>query len=180
MARKRLIMALVVAAAVLAAQGPLDASRLGGTRDSFVVLVRGQVRGFEVTTVERTSSGIFVTDVTDLMPVMRQLTHVQLSSGGGVVSVKQEGTVQGQPISTDVAYAQGRATGLARTLGRDGKIREIVVDERVPPGVVDDNAVLALLPAIEWAPASRSRCRCSPLGSTSFTPPPSRWSEPRR
>lgn len=152
MARQWLIVALVVAPAVLSAQGPLNPSGLAGTRDSFVVLVQGQVRGFEVTTVERTSSGIFVTDVTDLMPVMRQHTQVQLSSGGAVVSVKQEGTVQAQPILIDVVYAGGRATGRARTLGRDGKMREIAVDEQVPPGVVDDNALLALLPAIEWAP----------------------------
>ena len=55
MARKRLVIALVVAPAVLSAQGPLNPSHLGGTRDRFVVLVQGQVRGFEATTVERTA-----------------------------------------------------------------------------------------------------------------------------
>jgi hypothetical protein len=51
-------------------------------------------------------------------------------------------------MKIDVAYGGGRATGSATTPGPQG-MKSITVDAALPPGAVDDNALMALLPTLE-------------------------------
>ena len=154
MFRRLLAVSLVVVATPAAAQGPIDFSKVQATRDSFVVLVQGTPRGFEVTAVERSADGIVVRDETDLMPLLKQDTEVRLGPGGEMRSVKQRGSMQGQPMTIDVRYLGGRATGDASVPGASGAIERKVVGADVPPGTIDDNVVLPLLVGLPWAPGA--------------------------
>lgn len=154
MHRYSLSLACLLVATPAAAQGPIDFAKVQSTRDSFVVLVQGTPRGYEVTSVERTADGILVRDETNLMPLMRQTTDVRIGPAGEMRSVKQTGEAQGKPMGIDVRYLGGRATGDASTPARDGTIEKKVIGADVPPGTIDDNVVLPLLVGLPWAPGA--------------------------
>jgi hypothetical protein len=149
------VLLLPLLVAPVAAQGPIDFSKIQPTRDSFVVLVQGTPRGFEVISVERSADGIRVLDETNLMPVMRQETTVRLTTTGELRSVKQSGLAQGKPMSIDVRYLNGRATGTASTPSQSGEIENRVISAEVPADGVDDNIVLPLLAGATWGPDTK-------------------------
>ncbi len=122
--------------------------------DSFEVRLQGNPFGYQVTRLERDGAGWRHTDVTVLGPIVNQKTVVTFGSDGAMQSVKQEGTAQGQPMAIDVAYANGRATGSAKTPGAQGPT-EVKVNAEVPAGALDDNLVQAVLPMLPLAPGAR-------------------------
>lgn len=139
-------------AAPAAAQSPINFSKLQPSRDSFVVLVQGQPRGYEVISLLKTSVGFTLQDDTNIMPMMQQRTDVSMTSQGVMQQVTQKGTAGGKATSIDVKYAEGKAMGMAMSPGQDGVIKHVMVAAEVPAGAVDDNTVLPLLAAVDWKP----------------------------
>jgi zinc protease len=132
----------------------LDYSRLVARSDSFTVLVQGNPLGFMRTTLEKTPQGFRYVERTVIGPVLDQTSELTFSSSGVMQAVKQTGKVQGMDTKIDVAYADGRVKGSATAPGAQG-IRTIAVDTTVPAGVIDDNALSALTPAMRWAPGAK-------------------------
>lgn len=136
---------------VKASSVALDPRRLQATRDSFVVMVQGNPFGFVRSVVARGADGGFtITETSEIGPIVQQTTTVTLSDRLAPLRVEQTGTVQGMATKVDVTYAGGKATGSAATPGPAG-IEQKTVDADVPAGVVDDNALSALLPTLPWA-----------------------------
>jgi hypothetical protein len=122
--------------------------------DSFQVRLQGNPFGFVSTRLERTAEGWRYTDQTVLGPVINQKTVVTFSATGAMQAVTQEGTAQGQPLATTLAYASGKVTGKATTPGPQGA-KESAVNADVPAGALDDNVVQALLPLMPLAPGAK-------------------------
>jgi zinc protease len=122
--------------------------------DSFQVRLQGNPFGFVSTRLERTAEGWRYTDQTVLGPVINQKTVVTFSATGAMQAVTQEGTAQGQPLATTLAYASGKVTGKATTPGPQGA-KESAVNADVPAGALDDNVVQALLPLMPLAAGAK-------------------------
>jgi hypothetical protein len=133
------------------AQSPIDFGALAARRDSFVVMVQGNVLGFQRTVVERTETGFRVTDDVVVSPIMNQRTEIDLASDGTLRWTQQTGRVRGQDTRIDIVYADGRAKGTATTPTMAGS-QTITIDTTVVAGAIDDNLITALLPAFAWTP----------------------------
>jgi zinc protease len=136
---------LTVAAAAL----PLDASKLAARTDSFTILVQGNPFGYQKATLTKTADGWLFAEEAQIGPILNQKTEVALSGTGEVRKVTQAGKVQGQDMKIDVTVANGRATGSATTPGAQG-MKSVTVDTDVPVGIIDDNGLTALIPALPW------------------------------
>ncbi|HSJ62292.1 MAG TPA: insulinase family protein [Gemmatimonadaceae bacterium] len=141
--------ALTVAAEAL----PLDASKLAARTDSFTILVQGNPFGFQKSTLTKTDDGFLFVEEAQIGPIMSQKTEVTLSGTGETRTVTQAGKVQGQDMKIDVTIANGRATGSATTPGPQG-MKSVTVDTEVPGGIIDDNGLTALIPALPWSGTS--------------------------
>jgi zinc protease len=141
---------LVIKAAAL----DLDMSKLVARSDSFTVMVQGNPFGWQRSTLAKTDSGFTYTDESVIGPIAQQTTVVTFTDKIEMQAVKQTGKVQGQDVSIDVAYASGRAKGSAISPTPQG-LQPITVDAEVPAGVLDDNALLAILPALKWSPTAK-------------------------
>lgn len=122
--------------------------------DSFQVRLQGNPFGYQLSRLEKGADGWTLTEQTVLGPIVNQKTVVAFGGDGAMRSVKQEGTMQGQAMATDVAYAGGRATGKAKTPGAQGPT-EVTVNADVPAGAIDDNLLQALLPLMPLAPGAK-------------------------
>jgi hypothetical protein len=138
-----------------AAPVTLDPGRLAARRDSFAFMVQGREFGHLTEVVERTADGWTVTQVTVLGPVGTQTTTFTLSDRLEMRRVQQTGKLGGNDVGLDVTYADGRATGSARSPQPTGGVEAVTVNAEVPPGVIDDNAVGTLLSTLPWAPNAR-------------------------
>jgi hypothetical protein len=149
------VAALLVAASSLGAQGPspINFGNLAARSDSFVVMVQGNAMGFQRSTVERTESGFRLIDDVQIGPIMTQHTEVDFGPDGTLRSTKQTGTVRGQSTTIDITYHDGRAKGSATTPSVAGLVTTSI-DTAVASGAIDDNLITALLPALDWSPAS--------------------------
>ena len=124
--------------------------------DSFTVLLQGRPFGFARTEIQRTPAGIVVTERQELGPVITQTTTTTLSDQLQMRKVEQVGKVQGQDTKIDVTYAGGRAKGTARApKPPSGAIEETTIDAEVPAGVIDDNVLTVLVPAMPWTASSK-------------------------
>jgi hypothetical protein len=141
--------ALTVAAEAL----PLDASKLAARTDSFTIMVQGNPFGFQKSTLTKTDDGFLFVEEAQIGPIMSQKTEVALSGAGETRKVTQAGKVQGQDMTIDVTVANGRATGSATTPGPQG-MKSVTVDTEVPGGIIDDNGLTALIPALPWSGTS--------------------------
>jgi len=135
------------------AQSPINFGTLVARRDSFVVLVQGNVLGFHRTVVERTETGFRVVDDVEISPVMSQRTEVELLADGTLRSTRQAGRVRGHDTRIDVTYADGRAKGSA-TIPTVAGAHTITIDTTVAAGAIDDNLITALLSAFAWTPTA--------------------------
>lgn len=129
---------------------PLDASKLVARTDSFSILVQGNPFGFQKSTLTKTADGFQYVEESQIGPILTQRTEVTLSGTGALRTIAQSGKVQGQDMKIDVTVADGHATGSATTPGPQG-MRNITVDTDVPDGIIDDNGLTALLPALPWS-----------------------------
>lgn len=134
----------------------LDLSALTARRDSFAVLVQGTALGYQTAALELLPDGYRYTENTSLAGFVSQLTTLEMDKSGAMRSVKQTGKVQGQDVSIDVKYQNGRATGTARTPDpATRQLKSVTLDTAIAPGTLDDNAIQALIPAFRWAPNAK-------------------------
>src|SRR5690606_11836786 len=129
---------------------PLDATKLVARTDSFSILVQGNPFGFQKSTLTKTADGFQYVEESQIGPIITHRTEVALSGTGALRSVTQSGKVQGQDMKIDVTVADGHATGSATTPGPQG-MKNVTVDTDVPDGIIDDNGLTALLPALPWS-----------------------------
>lgn len=137
-------------AAALAA----DASKLAARRDSFALMVQGNAFGSMVTALEKTATGWRYSENTMLGPIGRTQSEVMFDNALTMTAAKGSGTMQGQVLNTDIAYAGGKATGTASAPGQGG-VKTTKVDATVAPGTIDDDMLTALLPALAWSPTAK-------------------------
>jgi len=154
--KKRTAFVLALACPLsLAAQSssPINFAALAARSDSFVVMVQGNALGFQRTSIERTETGFRVVDDVQIGPIMNQHTEMELAADGAMLSTHQTGQVRGQQTSIEIAYRDGRAKGSATTPSIAG-VQTTAIDTTIAAGVIDDNLITALLPAMEWGPAA--------------------------
>lgn len=132
---------------------PFDPAALSARADTFEMRVNGQTFGTQTTTLEAVDGGWRFRETTTI-PHGSQTTEVRFDAALRMQSVSQRGTIGGQEMRIDVAYAGGRAVGTAATPGPEG-IRAIDVDVAVPPCAVDDNVLTELIGALPWSPGAR-------------------------
>jgi hypothetical protein len=76
---------------------------------------------------------------------------VVFDTAGRMRRLEQTGKVRGQDTRIALSYGGGRVRGQAQVLDSLGKPRTLAVDTAVSAAIVDDNALIALLPALPWA-----------------------------
>ncbi len=119
--------------------------------DSLVIMAQGQPVGVQVATIARGADTVVYTEVTTLGPQLNQQTRVVFDTAGRMRQLEQTGKVRGQDTKIQLAYAAGRVKGRAAVLDSLGKPATFAIDTTVAPGIVDDNALVALLPTLPWA-----------------------------
>lgn len=177
-----LLIVLALTAGPLLAQEPVatqpepaaasfDPAGLEARSDSFAMLVNGSPIGGQRLDLERLADGWRFTERTEIGGRMEQRTTVALDDRLAPVSVRQVGSAMGDSMGIRVDYTAGRAVGTARTPSPQGVFEEAEIDAEVPDGVVDDNTLQILLPALEWSPdaAYRLRVFSSGIGETRQT-----------
>jgi hypothetical protein len=127
----------------------VDVSKLAARTDSFTILVQGNPFGYQKSTLTKSANGWVYADETQIGPIVNQKTEVTFSGTGETRKVVQSGKVQGQDTKVDVTVADGRATGSATTPA--SQMKSVTVDTDVPPGIIDDNGLTALIPALPWS-----------------------------
>lgn len=115
--------------------------------DTFAFRVNGQQFGTQVVKLVRADDG-FRFEETTTMPMGGQTSVVLMTPQLGMRAVEQRGLISGQEMRIDVAYAADRATGSALTPTTGNA--PTAIDAVIPAGVIDDNVMVALLPAIDW------------------------------
>lgn len=134
----------------------LDISALVPRRDSFQISLNGNVLGWQRGLLDKTADGYRYTEDTHIGGFVDQVTTLELDASARMKSVKQTGKVQGRDASVDVVYAGGRAKGTASTPDQQtGQIKKVTLDTVVVEGTLDDNAVQAILPALQWKPGAK-------------------------
>lgn len=119
--------------------------------DSLVIMAQGQPVGVQVATIARAADTVVYTEVTTLGPQLNQQTRVVFDTAGRMRRLEQTGKVRGQDTKIQLAYAGGRVKGSAAVLDSLGKPATFAIDTTVAPTIVDDNALVALLPTLPWA-----------------------------
>ncbi len=134
----------------------LNLSALAARRDSFTILLQGNPLGWQTSSLEVSPGGFVYTEQVQLGPIVSQTTRLEIDRAGEMKSITQTGKVQGQDVSIDVRYANGRASGSARTPDpATGQLKSVTIDTAIAPGTLDDNAVQALLPALNWTAGAK-------------------------
>ncbi len=135
----------------------LDPRRLLAGVDSFAVLLQGREFGFQRSEVKPDADGGYtLVESSQLGPVASQTTTLKLDAKLNVRSVDQKGTMQGQATSIAVSYSGGRAIGKASVARPPaGAVAPVAIDADVPTGVIDDNALLLLVPTMPWTASAR-------------------------
>ncbi len=134
----------------------LDLSALVARRDSFTVRFQGNPIGWQTGMLESTPDGFRYVERVELAGFVSQTTTLDMDKTAGMVAIQQTGKTQGQDVSIDVKYANGRAAGTAKTPDpATRQIKSVTIDTTIAAGTLDDNAVQALLPAFRWAPGAK-------------------------
>lgn len=118
--------------------------------DSLAIVSQGQMVGLMVAQVARGGDSISYTERTTLGPQFNQSTHVVLGSTVQMRRVEQTGTVRGQGTKIGLQYGGSRVKGESRVMAAEGP-RTLKVDSDVPAAILDDNAIQAVLPWLDWA-----------------------------
>lgn len=128
----------------------IDLNRLSPDTARFALLQQDTRIGEQVVTLSRAGSTWTMIERTET-PVGFQATTVTFADGPEMHSVRQHGRMGETEIATDIAYADGRVTGRAIVPSAAG-LDTVEVDAAVPQSTIDDNALVALFPAMELAP----------------------------
>lgn len=136
------------------ATGPVayDRSQVVARTDSFEAVVQGKPFGSQVTTVQVTPDSVVYTEATTLGTFVRQHTTVVLNGADlAMRRTDQTGTVQNQRAEIHLVYAAGKVTGTSVQPQGTGAPRTLDVNADAPAGVVDDNALNVIIPALPLA-----------------------------
>ncbi len=117
--------------------------------DSMVILAQGATVGLQVSEVARGGDSVTYTERTSIGTSISQTTTVVFDTLGRMRSLNQNGKVREQETRISLRYAGGRVRGDAQVAGAEGP-RRFPVDTAVNVGIVDDNAIQALLPYLDW------------------------------
>lgn len=128
----------------------IDLNRLSSDTIRFALLRQDTRIGEQVVTLTRAGSTWTISERTET-PVGFQATTVTLSNGPAMQSVEQHGRMGETEIATAITYEDGRVTGRAIVPTAAG-LDTVEVDAVVPENAIDDNALVALFPAMELAP----------------------------
>lgn len=127
-----------------------DTTRFVARVDSLAIVSQGQIVGLQVAQIAVGADSVGYTERTTLGPQFNQVTSLTLDRTGRMLRVDQTGTVRGQSTKIALQYAGGRVKGESRVMTPTGP-KTLSVDSRVPAGVLDDNAIQAMLPWLDWA-----------------------------
>lgn len=131
----------------------IDPAALRASSDSFDVMVQGQNFGFQTAALRRNPDGGWeFTEQSVLGPIIQQRTSVEFTAALEMLSTEQGGRFQGNDLSLSVTYENGMARGQGITPGAQGMQNVQYANVVVPPGTVDDNLLVALLPYFKWEP----------------------------
>ena len=126
----------------------LDPCRLQVRRDSFIVVIRGAPRGWQVLSTARDGAGWLLGDTLSIAGMVSQSSVIRFDSGLDETSLRQEGTMMGKPMRITLDVSGLRVTGVALTpINPSG---ELAIDAARTPGLIDDNAVTPLLAFVRW------------------------------
>ncbi len=139
---------------VKAAALDLALDRIVARRDSFTIMVQGKPFGYQNSVLEKAGADWRYVETVQLATFLQQTTEVLFDDKLAMKSVKQTGKVQGQDTRIDITFSGGRAKGKAVTPGPAG-VKAIDVDAEVTPGIVDDNLITAIGPALKWAAGAK-------------------------
>ncbi len=128
-----------------------EVHRLAPRIDSLVIMAQGQPVGIQVAEIARGGDSLVYTERTTLGPQLNQSTRLVFDSTGRMRRLDQTGKVRGQDTRIGLSYGGGRVKGQAQVLDSLGRPRTITVDTAVTATIVDDNALVALLPTLPWA-----------------------------
>ena len=156
--------ALLGSARAAHAQLPYDPALLQPRQDSMVVSVHGRVLGWYTSRMVQAEDGWHMTDQLSLGELAQQRTEILVDRAGKLRRVQLGGVTTGIQIRASLEYRRNRVRGVtvASTAGLLGdstdpvdtsQVRSIsvVADTLLPPGTIDDNALLLYLPALPWA-----------------------------
>ena len=148
-----------------------DLTALLPRRDSFAISLSGTPVGWQRGVFEHTADGFRYTEDTQLAGVVDQSTVLEMDRSARMRSLKQTGKVQGEAVTIDVSYAGGRAKGSARTPDpKTGLLKSVTIDTILAEGTIDDNAIVALLPALRWMPGARWTMNVLSAGQAEIKP----------
>jgi predicted Zn-dependent peptidase len=133
---------------------PVDVSTLAEKADSFAVLVQGSAMGYQTTTLKKTTTGYSYRTALVVPGIMDNAVETSFGSDLAPLATKGGGKMQGQTVSVDVTYANGRAKGSGMSPSPTG-MKTVVVDTTIAHGVLDDNMISALVPGLRWAPGAK-------------------------
>ena len=125
---------------------PLNLNALQTSVDSFAMRVQGREIGGQRYSLTRTANGFSLTEETKT-PAGGQKTKMELNAKGEIRSIEQTGAMGGNSTHISLVYDGGRVRGESQLPG--GALKKI--DTAVPAGVIDDNILHALLPALPWS-----------------------------
>jgi zinc protease len=131
--------------------GPVsfDKSQLVARSDSFQALVQGNPFGAQSAQLEIMGDSIVFTENTQLGTFVQQKTTVVINASDLTMRRSdQSGTIQNQSVETHLVYTAGRVKGTAMSPQPGGAPRTITVDTTTAAGVIDDNAMPLLIPAL--------------------------------
>jgi zinc protease len=135
---------------------PLRLDRLAARSDSFAVMVQGNPFGSVSDTLERDASGFRYREATRIGGFVEQDTDLRLNAALEPLEVRQSGRIQGMETTIHVTFANGRAQGSATTPDpATGALRTVAIDTVVPPGVIEENLLSVIIPALDWTDDAR-------------------------
>jgi uncharacterized protein DUF3108 len=150
------------------AQLPFDVALLQGRNDSMVVSVGGRVVGWYTSRLAKVDNGFRLVDQLSLGELAQQRTEIQMEKTGRIRWVQLGGITTGIQIRASLEYRRNRVRGLTiASLGgllgdssaaqdsTQSRSIEVPADTILPPGTIDDNALLLYLPALPWAAGAR-------------------------
>ena len=124
----------------------LHPDRLSAARDSFVVLMQGQPRGWQRLVRTARPDGWEFEDAVSITSLVTQSSRILMSPTLHERSLRQSGDMSGKPMAITLDFADGRVRGTANTPSSPSG--PITIDTTAAAGVIDDNALLSLLVAV--------------------------------
>ena len=133
---------------------PVDLTKLVERTDSFTVMVQGRAFGYQTNTLSKTPTGYSYRSNVSIGPIIQQSVETSFGADLAPQSVKASGKMQGQDMNVDVTYNNGRAKGTGVAPSATG-MKTVNIDTTLAAGVLDDNMISALVPALRWVPDAK-------------------------